>query len=163
MKSEPVEYSFTDDNQPDTRKYIQLKNVSLYKYSSQENNGDAAAANMIDGNINTGWHNTWAGEKDKYYSVEFDKPRYITSIEYKPSGHNGILKNVDIYTSMDGVNWEKSGEVRDLNNDYNLKVLNLNKPTEAKFVKLQAINTYGYPNDVFFTGRMLNFFEDTTK
>ncbi|MCW5197806.1 hypothetical protein F1Z41_00370 [Clostridium perfringens] len=25
MKSEPVEYSFTDDNQPDTRKYIQLK------------------------------------------------------------------------------------------------------------------------------------------
>ncbi|MCS4570014.1 DUF5011 domain-containing protein [Clostridium perfringens] len=64
---------------------------------------------------------------------------------------------------MDGVNWEKSGEVRDLNNDYNLKVLNLNKPTEAKFVKLQAINTYGYPNDVFFTGRMLNFFEDTTK
>lgn len=163
MQSEPVEYSFTEDNQPDTRKYIQLKNVSLYKYSSQQNNGDAAAINMIDGNIKTGWHNTWAGETDKYYSVAFDKPRYVTSIEYKPSGHNGILKNVDIYTSMDGVNWEKSGEVRDLNNDYNIKVLNLDKPTETKFVKLQAVNTYGYPNDVFFTGRMLNFFEDTTK
>ncbi|KXA13564.1 NPCBM/NEW2 domain-containing protein [Clostridium perfringens] len=163
MQSEPVEYSFTEDNQPDTRKYIQLKNVSLYKYSSQQNNGDAAALNMIDGNINTGWHNTWAGEKDKYYSVEFDKPRYITSIEYKPSGTNGILKNVDIYTSMDGTQWEKSGEVRNLKNNYDLKVLDLNKPTEAKFVKLQAVNTYGYPNDVFFTGRMLNFFEDISK
>ncbi|HAT4368153.1 TPA: DUF5011 domain-containing protein [Clostridium perfringens] len=163
MQSEPVEYSFTEDNQPANRKYIQLKNVSLYKYSSQENNGDAAAKNMIDGNINTGWHNTWKGESDKFYTVEFDKPRYVTSIEYKPSGHNGILKNVDIYTSMDGVNWEKSGEVRNLRNDYNLKVLNLSKPTKAKFVKLQAVNTYGNPNDVFFTGRMLNFFEDTTK
>ncbi|UXZ08601.1 discoidin domain-containing protein [Clostridium perfringens] len=118
---------------------------------------------MIDGNINTGWHNTWAGEKDKYYSVEFDKPRYITSIEYKPSGTNGILKNVDIYTSMDGTQWEKSGEIRNLKNNYDLKVLDLNQPTEAKFVKLQAVNTYGYPNDVFFTGRMLNFFEDISK
>ncbi|WP_283697557.1 NPCBM/NEW2 domain-containing protein, partial [Clostridium perfringens] len=162
MQSEPVEYSFTEDNQPANRKYVQLKNVSLYKYSSQQNNGDAAAVNMIDGNINTGWHNTWAGEENKYYAVEFDKPRYITSIEYKPGGVNGKLRNVDIYTSLDGEKWEKAGEATNLQNNDELKILNLDKPTKAKFVKLQARNTYGNPTDVFFTGRMLNFFEDTT-
>ncbi|MDH2475982.1 NPCBM/NEW2 domain-containing protein, partial [Clostridium perfringens] len=162
IQSEPVEYSFTEDNQPANRKYVQLKNVSLYKYSSQQNNGDAAALNMIDGNINTGWHNTWNGEENKYYSVEFDKERFITSIEYKPGGVNGKLKNVDIYTSLDGEKWKKAGEVTNLQNNDELKILNLDKPTKAKFVKLQARNTYGNPTDVFFTGRMLNFFEDTT-
>lgn len=163
MQSEPVEYNFTEDNQLANRKYIQLKNVSLYEYSSQENNTNASAVNMIDGNINTGWHNTWAGESDKFYAVEFDKPRYITSIEYKSGGLNGRLRNVDIYTSIDGVEWVKSGQVTDLKNNDDIKVLNLNEPTLAKFVKLQAVNTHGNPNDVFFTGRMLNFFEDTTK
>ena len=162
MQSEEVQYTFTEDNQPETRKYIQLKNVSLHSYSSQQDNGGAAAKNMIDGNINTGWHNTWSGESDKYYSVEFDKARHITSIEYKPSGHNGILKDADIYTSMDGVEWTKSGEVRNLPNNYDLKTLDLDKPTLAKYVKIQAVHTYGYPADAFFTGRMLNFYEDTT-
>lgn len=163
MQSNTVKYKFTEDNQPDTRKYIQLEGITLNSYSSQENNREAAALNMIDGNINTGWHNTWNGEKNKYYSVKFNKPHYITSIEYKPSNVNGRLKNVDIYTSLDGINWTKSGEVRNLQNNDNVKTLNLNTPTNAKFVKLQAVNSYGNPENVFFTGRMLNFFEDTTK
>ncbi len=162
MQSDQVEYNFTEDNQPENRKYIKLKNIRLHEYSSQENNTNSAAINMIDGNINTMWHNTWSGEEDKYYSVEFDKPRYIASIEYKPSGGNGTLKNAKIYTSMDGVEWTESGAVNNLANNVDLKILNLDKPTLAKYVKIEAINTYGYPNDVFFTGKMFNFFEDST-
>ncbi len=163
MPSDYTTYRFTEDNQPDERTYIQLKNVRLHSYSSQQNNSGAAAANMIDGNGNTGWHNTWNGEENKFYTVEFDKVRYISSIEYLPSGHNGILRSADIYTSMDGQNWTKSGEVRNLPNNYDKKTLNLYESTPAKYVKIQAVNTYGSPNDVFFTGKMLNFFEDTTK
>ena len=163
MPSDYTTYRFTEDNQPDERTYIQLKNVRLHSYSSQQDNSGAAAANMIDGNGNTGWHNTWNGEENKFYTVEFDKVRYISSIEYLPSGHNGILRSADIYTSMDGQNWTKSGEVRNLPNNYDKKTLNLYESTPAKYVKIQAVNTYGSPNDVFFTGKMLNFFEDTTK
>ena len=162
-KSEVSQYTFKADNQPDTRKYIPLKNLKLHSYSSQQNHEDAAAINMIDGNENTGWHNTWDGEENKYYSVEFDVARYITSIEYKPGWSNGKLKDVHIYTSIDGVNWEKSGEAYNLADDETIKTLNLDQPTATKYIKLQAISTHGNPANVFFTGRMLNFFEDTTK
>ena len=162
LSSEVAEYIFTEDNQPETRKYIPLENVSLYMYSSQENNTAAAAANFIDGNLNTGWHNTWAGEELKYFSVELDQVRKLSAIEYQNQSGNGNAKDLDIYTSVDGVNWVKVGEARNLANDATLKVIELEKLLPAKYVMLHAVSTHGNPSNVFFTGRLLNLFEDTS-
>ena len=163
LQSDVSECSFTQDIEQADRKYIPLENVSLYLYSSQNNNKDHAAINMIDGNIYTGWHNTFNGERDKYYSVEFNQARYLTAMEYFGDGGNGKLKDVDIYTSMDGINWEKNTEIRNIPNNNEWKVLNLTEPTLTKYVMIHAISTHGARPNEFITGKILNFFEDTTK
>ncbi|WP_195943927.1 Ig-like domain repeat protein, partial [Turicibacter sanguinis] len=58
---------------------------------------------------------------------------------------------------------EKNTEIRNIPNNNEWKVLNLTEPTLTKYVMIHAISTHGArPND-FITGKILNFFEDTTK
>ncbi len=152
-------YTFHNDTDSETRKYIQFKNITLDSFSSQNNNGSEAASNMIDGNANTNWHTT-------YNTVKLDKVRHITSIEYLPGGQNGRLKDADIYTSLDGIDWIKSGSATNLSNNDKLKILNLDKPTVAKYVKIVGVNTYcnhSSEYNMYFSGKMFNFYEDTTK
>ena len=159
--------TFKNDSTDATRKYIPLKNIELYKYSSQQSdNKDHAAKNMLDGTELTAWHTKYGASNDqKFYSVEFDKARYITSVEYKPAAVNGRLRDAEVYTSMDGENWTLSGKATELNNDTTIKTINLDNPTESKFVKIVATQTWGNSvgeRNKFFSGKMFNFFEDTT-
>ena len=167
LQSNEYEYNFTEDRDTDTRKYVQLKNVTLEDYTSQQDNISRAAKNFIDGNANTAWHTTFNKfAENKFYTVSFDKVRYITSLEYLPEGANGRLKNGEIYTSLDGNNWTLSGSFKNLANNTSVKVLNLDKPTPCKYVKLVATNTYGNTTgelDMYFSGKMLSFYEDSTK
>ena len=75
-----------------------------------------------------------------------------------------MIKDADIYTSLDGENWVKSGSVKGLARDYTPKTINLDKPTECKYLKLVATQTYGNSNgeaNMYLSGKMLNFFENT--
>ncbi len=166
LKSNEFDYKFTKDTDTDTRKYVQLKNIHVTEYSSQ-NDKNHAATNFIDGTPNTSWHTTFGKrEKDKFYTVKLDKVRYITSLEYLSLGNNGKLKNGKIYTSLDGKEWTQSGTFKDLARDNTLKVLNLDKPTACRYIKIVADNTYGNTPgecDMYFSGNMLNFYEDATK
>ncbi|MCJ8342972.1 MAG: S-layer homology domain-containing protein [Cetobacterium sp.] len=166
LKSDVHEYNFTKNTDTDTKKYIQLNNITLEGYTS-ENSKTHAAKHLIDGNPNTAWHTTFnTFAHDKFYTVKLDKVRYITSLEYLSKGSNGKLKNGKIYTSLDGQNWSLSGNFTNLANNNDIKTLNLYKPTACKYIKIVADNTYGNTKDeqdMYFTGNMLNFYEDTTK
>ncbi|MDE5977565.1 MAG: discoidin domain-containing protein, partial [Turicibacter sp.] len=162
LASEVAEYTFTEDNQLATRQYIPLEHVSVHMYSSQEASKGQVAQNFIDGNNETVWHNTWSGEELKYFSVELDQVRKLSAIEYQSQSGNGNAKDLDIYTSVDGVNWVKVGEARNLPNDSTLKVIELDQVIPAKYVMLHAVSTHGSPSNKFFTGRVLNLFEDTS-
>lgn len=164
----PVDqYTFHADDGNEESKYLQLRHVELNSYSSQQDDSGNSAANFIDGNKNTRWHTNYNSiDNDKYYSVKFDKVRYISKLTYLPDDPNGRLRSGDIYTSMDGENWDKVYSFKDISNDYNLKELDLGKSIEAKYLKLVATETYGnhdWEYNRFVSGKMLNFYEDTTK
>ncbi|MCX0360151.1 NPCBM/NEW2 domain-containing protein, partial [Clostridium perfringens] len=165
LKSNEFDYKFTKDTDTDTRKYVQLKNINVTEYSSQ-NDKNRAATNFIDGTPNTNWHTTFGKkEENKFYTVKLDKVRFITSLEYLSLGNNGKLRNGKIYTSLDGKEWIQSATFKDLAMDNTIKVLNLDKPTSCRYIKIVADNTYGNTQDeydMYFSGNMLNLFEDIT-
>ena len=53
--SNVLEYEFTEDNQPETAKYIPIKHLSIHAYSTQsvDSSRPFYAPNVIDGNPNT--------------------------------------------------------------------------------------------------------------
>lgn len=160
-------YKFTENGDTDTSKYIQLRNISLYKYSSEQNNSDKAAKNLFDGNYNTRWHNTWNWkDTEKYISVEFDKVRFVSKLSYLSYDASGRLKDGNVYTSLDGETWTKVCEYKDLLNTNGWKTIDLGGSFAAKYVKIDSTQSHGLYSDqknLYVSGRMLNFYEDTTK
>ena len=164
LQGNEVEYTFTEDANTPEESYLQLKNVSLHGYSSQSTD---LAVNFIDGNANNSWHTVFGIDNNKFYSVKFDKVRYISKLTYLPViSPSGRLKAGDIYTSMDGTTWEKVHSFSGLANSKDLQTIDLPSSVEAMYLKIVPTETYGITstqNDRFFSGRMLNFYEDTTK
>ncbi|HCW53608.1 MAG TPA: hypothetical protein DG753_07720 [Clostridium sp.] len=167
LQGNSLDYTFTEDTNTPEKTYVQLKNVKLVGYSTEQNDSTHAAANFIDGNSNTQWHTKFRyRDPDKFYTVSFDKIRFISDLEYTPAGVNGRLKSADIYTSLDGKTWEKSGSVSNLSNNTEVKSISLDSPTACKYLKIVATDTYGNSSGeagMYFSGAQLNFFEDTTK
>lgn len=142
-----------------SRKYIPLGSIVLEAYSSDQPDKSGAASNILDGNIYTWWHTAWNGsDTQRYLKLKFDQPRYLTSIDYLPSGGNGTFQNVEVYTSMDGNAWTLSGTANGWANDKTKKTLDLYGPVYTGYVMIKV--TKGVNG--FASGAMLEFFEDTT-
>lgn len=167
LQSPTVTYTFTKNTDTAERKYIPLKHLSLEKISSQQSNSrDHAGVNMIDGDINTAFHTTFQGEENKYAIIKLDKARYISAVEYQPANRNGRLRDVEIQVSMDNISWTPVKSASELGDNANLKVINLDNPVEAKYVKIVAKKTYGNSQteqNKFFSGKEFYLYEDTTK
>lgn len=168
LSSDSADYVFTADTDTPQKKYVPISAISLHSYSSQNSNTDAAI-HLIDGNMNTRWHNKYAGEEDRYYAVEFDKERYITEIEYYPdeSGWNGQFRSGEIYiTTADSDEWVLADSFTDLEQTKTVHIISLQQPTKCKKLKIVLTQTYGQTENQanrFACGRMLNFYEDITK
>ena len=138
VASETKDYSFKDLHYTAQETYLPLQHVSLHKFSSEQNDSDQAAKNLIDGQRNTKWHSKWDVQDKKEFSVKFDKARHISKLEYVPSlgGKNGRWKEIKVESEQ---SWQ--------------------------YIKVQGIHSYSHDGneDKYFTGSMLNFFEDTTK
>lgn len=167
MASEATEYQFKNANDKNDEKYLQLQYVSLYQFSSQQNDGNQAAKNLIDGQKNTNWHSQYNITDKKEYAVEFDKERRISKLEYVSSagGSNGRWQEVEIYGSKDGKTWTKISESVKLANDTNAQEIKVNSSQAWKYIKVKGIHSYSHDGntDKYFSGSMLNFFENTTK
>lgn len=167
MTEPSKEYSFTASQDDDTSRYLPLKHVSLIEFSTQQStSADHAAINFIDGNGNTAWHTKFNyRDEGKYYVVSFDKVRFINKLTYLPGGQNGRLKDGEIYASMNGTDWELVKSFTDLQNNANLKTIDLEKNVQARYLKIVATATYGNSQEeqsMYFSGKMLNFYEDST-
>ena len=165
LKSDADVYTFSKDSNTPEKTYLPLKNVKLVSFSSQQNEGDQAAVNLIDGNPETRWHSAYNRVDDKEYVVEFAEPYYISALEYLPDAANGRWKDIKVYISMDKTNWEEVASVS-LENTNSLKTIPLTYNKQAKYLKIKGLTSWGNtPGEAnkFFSGRMLNFYRDTTK
>ncbi len=159
-------YTFTADTNTPERTYLNLNQVKLVSFSTEQDKGGRAAANLIDGNAFTHWHSRYNfTDTQKEYVVEFARPYYISALEYLPHGPNGRWKNVQIYTSMDKNDWTLAAEVT-LDNNEQLQNIPLNTEQPARYLKVKGLDSYGKSSgeaNMYFSGKMLNFYVDTTK
>ncbi len=164
-------FTFTEDPETDPeRTYISVSNISLHAVSTQATNNWGSASYALDANYNTRWHSAWDGsDTNRFITVKFDKPRFISSVEYVPAGGgNGRIETGTIYGSMDGENWieltRKTGltyskqantvtDAIELTKDFNIEI-----PQQVQYVKIVADRTNGN----WFAARAFNFYEDTT-
>ncbi len=162
-------YTFTEDNQPDTRKYIRVSDLEVVEYLSQSIDGNRPfyAPNAIDGNINTLWHtdfryNVINEGTTPFFTIKLNTPKYISAIEfiqkkYKENDPDDI-KNVIVYVSENGKDWTEAGKIENCTNYNELKKITFNESVYGQYVKLE-LQTY----NMFASLAMVNLFEDTTK
>lgn len=120
-----------------------LPKQNMKVIASSEELGVEPATNAIDGNPYTIWHSKWS-EPNKYPSnltIDLGETRTITQLSYLPRQDecpNGRILSYNIYTSTDGVNYQKvtSGTWE---NSKKQQFATFN-PVTAKHVKLEVLN-----------------------
>lgn len=169
LRGPETAYTFHPSTDTPQQTYLRLENVTLVEYSSQQSEGaDHAAANFIDGNGNTAWHTLFNATDDgKFYTVKLDQVRYLSKLSYLPgAGQNGRLKSGQIYVSLDGDTWTLAHTFEGLENNTQRKDIVLPAPVEALYVKVVATETYfnyDFEKNLYFSGKMLDFYVDTTQ
>lgn len=170
LASNSVTYTFTADNQPNTRKYVAVSHLSIAGVSTEATSQGGAAANAIDGNYNTRYHSAWNGsDTERWVSIKLDKPRYVSAVEFVPAGGgNGKIYDGTVYGSMDGENWEVLSQMTGLTyrtaantNDeakVETKSFEIAEPKEVQYIKIKADRS----NANWFTARAFNIFQDLT-
>ncbi len=162
-------YTFTEDNQPDTRKYIRISDLEVHEYLSQSVDGKRPyyAPNAIDGNIHTIWHtdfryNVITENTKPFYTIKLNEPKYVSAVEfiqqkYKVNDPDDI-KDVVVYVSMNGEDWTEAGRIENCTNYGEWQKIDFNESIQAQYIKLD-IGTY----NMFASIAMVNLFEDVTK
>ncbi len=147
IASDPVYYTFTENNSDDTKWYIQSKNLEVIEVNAT-GAGDYKN-NILDGNVNTYWRSK-NGLMPAYVTIKLDQPRYISGIDYVPDKSAKYLtfvpygrgKNLNIYVSMDGNNWELVASKNNLGDNDNLKHIAVSNPKKALYVKVECTSVY---------------------
>ena len=173
LASKPSEvYNFTEDNQPNTRKYIPVSNLSIHSVSTQAVNNNGAATNSIDANYNTRWHSAWNGtDTERFIVIKLENPVNLSAVEFVPAGGgNGKILDGTIYGSMNGDDWEELTNMKNLTYSNqantiadaiaNTKSFEIAEPKEVQYVKIVADRA---SNGNWFTARAFNLYEDITK
>ena len=162
-------YNFTEDNQPEERKYIRVSELEVHEYLSQSVDGKRPyyAPNAIDGNIHTIWHtdfryNVITENTKPFYTIKLTEPKYISAVEfiqqkYKVDDPDDI-KDVVVYVSMNGEDWTEAGRIENCTNYGEWQKIDFSESVQAQYVKLD-IGTY----NMFASLAMVNLFEDVTK
>lgn len=170
-------YSFTDNENPDTKKYIPIAQLSISGFSSEAANHAGAASKTIDGNYWTRYHSNWDGaDKDRYVIVKLDRPVHLAAVDYVPAGGgNGRIATGKIEGSRDGIEWVELARLD--NPTYKGNVANVEpeageqntqtfevpedlREQRYQYVKITALTTTNGRN--FFAARAFNFYEDLT-
>lgn len=170
IPSDSATFTFTEDNQADTRKYVPISHLSIHAVSTEATSNSGNATFAIDGNYNTRYHSAWNGtDTQRYITIKLDKLRYVSAVEFVPAaGGNGKIYDGTIWGSMDGENWEiltqRTGitYTNQANTNEqaiaNTKSFEIENPKQVQYVKIVADRTNGN----WFTARHFNIFQDLT-
>jgi hypothetical protein len=100
-----------------TRNEISKQGWSIVSFSSQEVTGEPApngpATNLIDGNTATYWHSQWSGTGAVYpheFVIDMGSTKTANGLAItQRSGLQRAIKNAELFTSTDGVNFTSAG------------------------------------------------------
>ncbi|MFY4674991.1 M60 family metallopeptidase [Bacillus anthracis] len=125
---------------PSVKPFILPKNTMKASANSEESSGSASKA--IDGKTDTIWHSSWTPNQYPYnLTLELDKNQTISKVDYLPrqdGSENGRILGYNIYTSVDGVKYDKvSSGTWGNNSDKKTATFT---PVTAKYVKIEVTN-----------------------
>ncbi len=164
-------YTFTEDNQPDTRKYIPVSHLTIHAVSTEATSQGGAAIKAIDANYNTRWHSAWNGsDTQRYIVIKLDRSVTLSAVEFVPAGGgNGKIYDGTVYGSLDGENWEVLSSMKNLKYTNqantiadaiaNTKSFEIEDPKEVQYVKIVADRS----NANWFAARAFNLYQDITQ
>lgn len=114
------------------------KKIMKASASSEESTGSASKA--IDGKTDTFWHSTWTPNQYPYnLTLELGDTRTISQLAYLPRqdwSENGRILTYNIYTSVDGITYDKiSSGTWENNSDKKTATFT---PVTAKYVKVEV-------------------------
>jgi len=167
--SESVEYSFTQDNQPDNEKYIRIAHLTIDGYSTQsvDSKRPFYAPNAIDGNLHTMWHTDFRydvrnSEIKPYIIIQLDESRYLSAFEFIQQKYKAndpdFIKSVIVSVSEDKENWIEAGRIENCPQKIELRKIQFEESVSGKYVKVE-MDTHS----MFASLAMVNLYEDTTK
>lgn len=114
------------------------KKIMKASANSEESTGSASKA--IDGKTDTFWHSTWTPNQYPYnLTLELGDTRTISQLSYLPRqdwSENGRILTYNIYTSVDGITYDKiSSGTWENNSDKKMATFT---PVTAKYVKVEV-------------------------
>ena len=114
------------------------KKIMKASANSEESTGSASKA--IDGKTDTFWHSTWTPNQYPYnLTLELGDTRTISQLSYLPRqdwSENGRILTYNIYTSVDGITYDKiSSGTWENNSDKKTATFT---PVTAKYVKVEV-------------------------
>lgn len=114
------------------------KKIMKASANSEESTGSAGKA--IDGKTDTFWHSTWTPNQYPYnLTIELGDTRTISQLAYLPRqdwSENGRILTYNIYTSVDGITYDKiSSGTWENNSDKKTATFT---PVTAKYVKVEV-------------------------
>lgn len=101
-----------------TRNEISKQGWSVASFSSEETNGGTApsyglSVNLIDGNAATYWHSRWTTAVTDYphqFVIDMGSAKTANGLSItQRSGLQRAIKNVELFTSNDGINFTSAG------------------------------------------------------
>lgn len=162
-------FTFTEDNQANTRKYVSVSHLTVIDFSTESADSSRPfyAPNAVDGNGKTLWHtdfreNVLTTGKKPFITIMLDKPRFISALEFKQLKYRSVdpcyIKNARIYISEDRENWILAGQIENCPEDEELRVINFAESVYGQYIKIE-MDTY----NMFSSLALVNVFQDMTK
>lgn len=161
LASASATFSFTEDNQPITRKYIPISHLTVADKSQENATYDGLAVHTIDGNYNTFWYNNVSNaDSNPFITLGLDSTKIVSAIEIVPHILNnyGRLSGGVVKGSLDGENFFVLKEFTVTDRNYDVLVLDIDEPREVNYIRIEAATDV---NKYFFV-KMINVFEDAT-
>ena len=122
--------------------YINKSTWKLVSVDSDHSGNEAAKA--FDNNNSTFWHTEYWGSEPKCphtLVIDMTKIYEVTAFTYlarQDGSQNGMVKEFEVYLSLDGKTWGKAVASGELKNTTALQVVKLQKATAGRYLKLVA-------------------------
>ncbi len=116
-----------------------------------EQQGEGEAIHAIDGQPNTYWHTQWSGSSPRpphELIVDLGVKAELSGVTLLPrqDNINGLIKDYEIYTSLDGEKWDDPAAKGSLDGGSSLKTILFKAPLPTRFVRLVALSeAKGHP------------------
>lgn len=120
--------------------------MTIHSFDSQELEGeDGRASNAIDDDPSTIWHTEWLAQVTDYphhIAVDLGASHELTavSVQGRPTGSNGRIKDYEVYVSTDGTAWGQPAATGVFTETTAPQLVRFAQPTTARYVKVVGLN-----------------------